>query len=93
MEALGFIYQNMPPSITIELTRVRCILQNIRAIALAIAKVTALKARHELLITVTLNLFPKIGKLMTPVIAAPYFTLLVLGPSTAHPCPKGNMSC
>jgi hypothetical protein len=64
MEALGFIYQNMLPTITIELTRVRCILQNIRAFALAIAKVTALNARHELLIMVMLEHLPKIGKSM-----------------------------
>jgi hypothetical protein len=90
MEALGFIYQTRPPSITIELTRVRCILQNIRAIALVIAIVTTLKARHELL---TLNLLPKIGKLIADTGHRSPILHLARSWSTAHPCPKGNMSC
>jgi hypothetical protein len=41
MEALGFIHQNPPPAITIEPTKIRCILQDSRTIALSIAKITA----------------------------------------------------
>jgi hypothetical protein len=86
METLGYIYQNPPPAITIEPTRIRCILQDSRTIARLIAKITTLKARHKFLITVTLEHLPKIGK---PMIAhqkpQPLKVVKVTQPLNYHP--------